>query len=79
MKHLRVRRRADLLTLDLAASVIARLDDASAVKTSANATEGADSDDDESEASAGPLTLAIDVAGGDERAQPDSVVDTAPA
>ena len=66
---------ADLLTLDLAASVIARRDGAAAAAPNSSA----DSDDDESQASAGPLTLAIDVAGGDERAEPDTVVDTAPA
>ncbi len=61
---------ADLLTLDLAASVVARRDDAVEA-----APEG---DDDDAQAGAGPLTLAIDVAG-DEGAQPDAVVATAPA
>ena len=47
----------DLLTLDVAASVIARLDAAAADSGDANAA----ADDDESE-SAGPLAIAIDVA-----------------
>jgi exoribonuclease-2 len=56
----------DLLTLDVHASVIARLDD------TAQATEAAapEADTDELE-SAGPLTLAIDVQGdGAEAAEP---------
>jgi exoribonuclease-2 len=58
--HVRVRiTGTDLLTLDLHASVVARLDDMAA--------EGApaDADADEGVDSAGPLTLAIDVASDD--------------
>ena len=47
----------DLLTLDVAASVVARLD----AESTASGDDGAAGDDDESE-SAGPLAIAIDVA-----------------
>ena len=59
--HVRVRVGAtDLLTLDVHASVIARLDDAAAAPDTAAAAEP-DADADELAESAGPLTLAIDV------------------
>jgi exoribonuclease-2 len=75
---------ADLLTLDLAASVVARLDggaaDSAAARAAAdNAAACDDGDDDAAEAGAGPLTLAIDVASADEGSPPDAVVDTAAA
>jgi exoribonuclease-2 len=50
----------DLLTLDLSASVIARLD---AGAVAAAAAEGADASEDED--AAGPLAIAVDVADGD--------------
>ncbi|MEP6874511.1 MAG: RNB domain-containing ribonuclease [Burkholderiales bacterium] len=54
--HVRVKiTGTDLLTLDVHANVIARLDDAPAAETDSEADDGADN--------AGPLTLAIDVAG----------------
>jgi len=54
--HVRVKiTGTDLLTLDLHANVVARLDDAPAAETEPDADELADN--------AGPLTLAIDVAG----------------
>ena len=49
---------ADLLTLDLAASVVSRLDTATAP-----AAGPAEPEDDDTEANAGPLTLAIDLGG----------------
>jgi exoribonuclease II len=56
--HVRVRvTGADLLTLDLHASVVARLDDAPATDTPAD-----DAGDDALD-NAGPLTLAIDIHG----------------
>ncbi|HWI12569.1 MAG TPA: RNB domain-containing ribonuclease [Burkholderiaceae bacterium] len=56
--HVRVRvTGTDLLTLDLHANVVARLDDVAADAAPA------DADADEGAESAGPLTLAIDVAG----------------
>ena len=58
--HVRVRiEGTDLLTLDLHASVVARLD----AEAAAAAGDDADEEADETE-SAGPLTLAIDVDGG---------------
>ncbi|RQP23258.1 RNB domain-containing ribonuclease [Piscinibacter terrae] len=51
----------DLLTLDVHANVVARLDDASLVQESTD-----ESDAEEAAESAGPLTLAIDVKDGDE-------------
>ena len=51
---------ADLLTLDVAASVVARLDATAAVSSPADAPE-----DDDAEAGAGPLTIAIDMAPAD--------------
>ena len=70
---------ADLLTLDIAASVVARRDGDEAGP--AAAVDGRDdrSEDDDAEAGAGPLTLAIDVRPGDADAPPDTVVDTAAA
>jgi len=72
---------ADLLTLDVAASVVARLDTAAASSPSDAA------EDDDAEASAGPLTIAIDMASAegdatdaasrDESAPPDSVAASA--
>jgi exoribonuclease-2 len=56
----------DLLTLDVHASVVARLDDALAAADAAPP----DTDLDEATESAGPLTLAIDVQ--DDAAQPDA-------
>jgi exoribonuclease-2 len=65
---------ADLLTLDLAASVVARRTEAPAAAAAAEAEtiEG----DDEADAVAGPLALAIDVEGGTEA---EDVTDKAPA
>jgi exoribonuclease-2 len=57
----------DLLTLDLHASVVARLDDA---RTTAEAAVVDDSEIEEAADSAGPLTLAIDV----KDDEPDAVV-----
>jgi exoribonuclease II len=48
----------DLLTLDLHARLVARLDD---VPASADADAAAEEADEVEEAGAGPLTLAIDV------------------
>ena len=72
---------ADLLTLDVAASVVARLDTAAASSPSDAA------EDDDAEASAGPLTIAIDMASAeddatngtsrDEGAPPDAVAASA--
>ena len=65
--HVRVRIGGiDLLTLDLHASVVARLDDAAA----ASADDAAASESTSSPTSAGPLTLAIDVAGRRGRSRP---------
>ncbi len=64
-RHAKVRVRVtgvDLLTLDVHASVIARLDEA---ETNAGATEDEEGDDSEALDNAGPLTLAIDVADAD--------------
>ena len=64
---------ADLLTLDLAASVVARLDDVPL--SAAEAAAAPDESEDEAEAAAGPLTLAIDAAdadGGGDAAGADS-------
>jgi exoribonuclease II len=51
----------DLLTLDVHANVVARLDDAAAAAEPVD-----DADAEEAAESAGPLTLAIDVKDGDE-------------
>ena len=70
--HVRVRIGAtDLLTLDVHASVVARLDDA---QVDAGASE---SESDDATESAGPLTLAIDVQGDD--AEAAATADTVPA
>ena len=70
--HVRVRIGAtDLLTLDVHASVVARLDD-----TPADAA-APESDGDDAAESAGPLTLAIDVQGDD--AEAPQTADAAPA
>ncbi len=70
--HVRVRvGGADLLTLDVHASVIARLDDVPAESAAA------ESDVDDLADSAGPLTLAIDVQGDD--AEAPQTADAAPA
>lgn len=58
---------ADLLTLDLHANVIARLDDPT---TSADDAAVDETDVEEAAESAGPLTLAIDVKDGDEQPAP---------
>jgi len=63
----------DLLTLDVAASVIARLD----VASTASGEESAAGEDDESE-NAGPLAIAIDVAPEEAGVEPDPVA-AAPA
>ena len=52
---------ADLLTLDVHASVVARLDGADATGAAAEAEAAADDAADDSATSAGPLTLAIDM------------------
>jgi exoribonuclease-2 len=69
---------ADLLTLDLAASVVARRADASQSSAMDEAAAAAQ-DDDDAEAGAGPLTIAIDMAGSDAGTEADPVADTAPA
>ncbi|MBC8058468.1 MAG: RNB domain-containing ribonuclease, partial [Rhizobiales bacterium] len=62
--HVRVRvGGTDLLTLDLHASLVARLDDVAAESAATEA--GAEADADDLDESAGPLTLAIDVQGED--------------
>jgi len=63
----------DLLTLDVAASVVARLD----AESTASGDDGAAGDDDESE-SAGPLAIAIDVAPEEAGVEPDPIA-AAPA
>ena len=63
----------DLLTLDVAASVIARLD----VASTASGEESAAGEDDESE-NAGPLAIAIDVAPEEAGVEPDPIA-AAPA
>ena len=66
---------ADLLTLDLAASVVARrTEPAGADFGPADAAEGAD--DDDAQSVAGPLSIAIDVDAGPEV---EDVADQAPA
>jgi exoribonuclease-2 len=69
--HVRVKiTGTDLLTLDLHANVIARLDDAPAAEAEPDADELADN--------AGPLTLAIDVAGeGNDSDAPSPAAETA--
>ena len=51
----------DLLTLDLHASLVARLDDAASAAASSAANAEAEAEADEATESAGPLSLAIDV------------------
>jgi exoribonuclease-2 len=64
----------DLLTLDVHASVLQRLDDPS------TAADDAVIDDSEDQAAAGPLTLAIDVADDGKEAPADEpAVASAPA
>ncbi len=84
--RVRVRIQAtDLLTLDLHASVAARLDVAEVDAAAATAEPGADTDTDtdadaeDAAESAGPLTLAIDVQGDGGDAQPAPATETAPA
>jgi exoribonuclease-2 len=72
--HVRVRiGGTDLLTLDVHASVVARLDDA------AIETAPADAESDELADSAGPLTLAIDMAGDSADTDAPQTADAAPA
>ncbi len=72
--HVRVRiTGTDLLTLDVHASVVARLDDA------AIETAPADAESDELADSAGPLTLAIDMAGDSADTDAPQTADAAPA
>lgn len=76
--HVRVRiGGTDLLTLDVHASVVARLDDAAAAAAAAEP----DADTDELAESAGPLTLAIDVQGdaSDAAEAPPQTADATPA
>jgi exoribonuclease-2 len=65
---------ADLLTLDLTATVVARRAEASdaAASIPADASEG---DDEDAEVAAGPLSIAIDV----DAPQVEDVADKAPA
>jgi exoribonuclease-2 len=77
--HVRVRiTGTDLLTLDVHASVVARLDDTAAA-SAAEQAEAADDAEENAEESAGPLTLAIDVQGdeSDPAAEPSSAESTA--
>ncbi|MEP6739182.1 MAG: RNB domain-containing ribonuclease, partial [Caldimonas sp.] len=69
---------ADLLTLDLVASVIGKRDEAASAKSGDEGAAAAQ-DDDDADASAGPLTIAIDVTGSDTGTEADPVADTAPA
>jgi exoribonuclease II len=66
----------DLLTLDVRASVVARLDDASSAAGDAVA---ADAESDEALDTAGPLTLAIDVAADGTEGQTSAAAEIAPA
>jgi exoribonuclease II len=66
----------DLLTLDIRASVVARLDDPS---TPANDAVLSDTDLDEAADSAGPLTLAIDVQADGTESETSATADTVPA
>ncbi|MET0383901.1 MAG: RNB domain-containing ribonuclease [Burkholderiaceae bacterium] len=61
----------DLLTLDLHAKLVARLDETSPTPASAAAAAETDEGDDAEDAGAGPLTLAIDV--GEEASPVDGV------
>jgi exoribonuclease-2 len=67
----------DLLTLDVHASVVARLDDPAAGRAEA-AAAGTDADADEQADSAGPLTLAIDVQAADSAPEAAAPEATAP-
>ena len=69
---------ADLLTLDLAASVVGRRDALAGTPAEASAESEDDEAEAEAETAAGPLTLAIDVSA-DEAPEPGAVVDAAPA
>ena len=70
--HVRVKiNGTDLLTLDVHASVVARLDDAPATEAET------DTDTDELADNAGPLTLAIDVQGDSTPADSPQTADTA--
>ncbi|HEX2540869.1 MAG TPA: RNB domain-containing ribonuclease, partial [Caldimonas sp.] len=66
---------ADLLTLDLAASVVARRAESAAAAEAIDAEAG-DGGDDDAQAVAGPLSIAIDVEASPE---PEDVADKAPA
>ena len=66
----------DLLTLDIQASVLARLDDPSTTADDAVLT---DADLEEAAESAGPLTLAIDVQGDGAESDTSATADTVPA
>ena len=69
--HVRVKiTGTDLLTLDVHANVVARLDDAPSTESEADADDLADN--------AGPLTLAIDVAGDAADAETPQAAETAP-
>ena len=69
--HVRVRiGGTDLLTLDVHASVVARLDDASPADMAAATAAEPDADADDGTDNAGPLTLAIDVQDGGTEASP---------
>ena len=70
--HVRVKiTGTDLLTLDVHANVVARLDDTAPIEPEADADDTADN--------AGPLTLAIDVAGDSTDAEASPSVEAAPA
>jgi exoribonuclease-2 len=64
---------ADLLTLDLQASVVSRIGESLAVETAAQAADATEDDD------AGPLTIAVDVAGGEAIADTPVVAESAAA
>ena len=75
----------DLLTLDVQASVVARLDDAlapaggaAAGDAAADALEGSDDSDEAAEA-AGPLTLAIDLQNDGPEGEPSASAEAVPA
>ena len=72
--HVRVRiTGSDLLTLELHASLVARLDDPASAAGAATASTEAEADtesDDDASAAAAPLALAIDLQDGDNAAEP---------
>jgi hypothetical protein len=70
---------ADLLTLDLQASVVSRLGETATFETAAQAADPANMADASEDDDAGPLTIAVEVASGEAIADTPVVAESAAA